>query len=51
MGREVQTLVNEKLQPGMYEISFDGSKLTSGVFFYKMISDKYIETKKMILLK
>jgi hypothetical protein len=51
MGREIQTLVNEKLQAGMYEISFDGSRLTSGVYFYKLITNGYTETKKMLLLK
>jgi hypothetical protein len=51
MGREVQTLVNEKLQPGTYESSFDGSRLTSGVYFYKLITEGYSETKKMLMLK
>jgi len=50
-GREVQTLVNEKLQPGVYETSFDGSRLTSGVYFYKLIADGFTETKKMLLIK
>jgi hypothetical protein len=51
MGREVQTLVNQKLQPGTYETSIDGSQLSSGVYFYKLITEKYSETKKMVLLK
>lgn len=51
MGREVQTLVNEKLQPGTYETTLDGSALNSGVYFYKLITHRYTETKKMILLK
>lgn len=51
MGREVQTLVNEKLQPGTYESSFDGSQFTSGVYFYKLSTDGFSETKKMLLLK
>jgi hypothetical protein len=50
-GREVQTIVNESLKPGTYEVSFDGSKLNSGVYFYKLITDGFTETKKMILLK
>lgn len=50
-GREVQTLVNESLKPGTYEVSFDGSKLNSGVYFYKLITDGYSETRKMILIK
>jgi photosystem II stability/assembly factor-like uncharacterized protein len=51
MGREVQTLVNESLQPGTYETTFDGSNLTSGVYFYQLTSDNYKETKKLLLLK
>jgi hypothetical protein len=50
-GREVQTLVNEKLNGGTYEVSFDGSKLTSGVYFYQLVSGDYRETKKLMLLK
>jgi photosystem II stability/assembly factor-like uncharacterized protein len=51
MGREVQTLVNEKLQPGTYETSFDGSKLNSGVYFYKLSVGDFLETKRMLLIK
>jgi len=51
MGREVQTLVNESLKPGTYEASFDGSALNSGVYFYKLVTDNFVETRKMILLK
>ena len=51
MGREVQTLVNESLKPGTYEVTFDGSQLTSGVYFYKLITDGFTETKKMLLIK
>ena len=51
MGREVQTLVNERLQPGTYEVSFDGSLLNSGVYFYKLITDGFTETKKMLMIK
>ncbi|MFZ4591536.1 MAG: YCF48-related protein [Ignavibacteria bacterium] len=51
MGREVQTLVNESLKPGTYEVSFDGSPLTSGVYFYKLITGGFTETKKMLMIK
>ena len=51
MGRELQTLVNESLKPGTYEVSFDGSALNSGVYFYKLITNGYTETRKMLLLK
>ena len=51
MGREVQTLVNERLQAGSYEVTFDGSGLNSGVYFYRMVTEGYVETKRMILLR
>jgi photosystem II stability/assembly factor-like uncharacterized protein len=50
-GREVQKLVNEILNPGVYNVRFDGSGLNSGVYFYRMTTDGYSETKKMILMK
>ncbi len=50
-GKEVAMLVNERLQAGTYETTFDGSGLNSGVYFYKLITDGFTETKKMILLK
>ncbi len=51
LGREVAVLVNEVRPAGVYEIEFDGSNLTSGVFFYRIISANYTMTKKMILTK
>ncbi len=51
MGREVKTLVNDRLQPGTYEASFDGSMLNSEVYFYKLITNGFTATKKMILIK
>jgi hypothetical protein len=51
MGREVQTLVNEKLNPGTYEVTFDGSNLSSGIYFYQLRIGDFIQTKKLILLK
>ena len=51
LGREVNTLVNQEIKPGSYEISFDGSHLTSGVYFYKLVTDGFTETRKMFLLK
>ncbi len=51
LGREVATLVNEQLQPGTYEVDWDGSKFASGVYYYKLIAGNYIETKKMVLIK
>lgn len=51
LGNEVTTLVNEELQRGGYEFNFDASELTSGIYFYKLQTENYVETKKMILLK
>jgi hypothetical protein len=51
MGREVQTLVNESLQPGTYETTFDASMLTSGIYFYKLSAGDFSQTKKMLMIK
>jgi photosystem II stability/assembly factor-like uncharacterized protein len=51
LGKEVQTLVNENLSPGTYEVSFDGSNLPSSVYFYRLDADEFTETKKLALLK
>jgi hypothetical protein len=51
LGSEVATLVNEEKPTGSYEIKFDASQLSSGIYFYKLQAGKYTETKKMILLK
>jgi hypothetical protein len=51
LGKEVATLVNEKLQPGTYEVTFDGSNLTSGIYFYKLTSGDFMSIKKLVLLK
>ncbi len=50
-GREVTELVNEVLQPGMYEVNFDGKNLPSGIYFYKLTTSKFSETKKMLMVK
>ena len=50
-GREVRTLMNGRMQAGMYEVTFDGTGLNSGVYFYRMVSGGYTETKKMLLIK
>ena len=51
LGKEIQTLLNEYKQFGTYEVEFDAGKLTSGIYFYRMTSGNYSETKKMILLR
>ncbi|MCL6100551.1 MAG: T9SS type A sorting domain-containing protein [Bacteroidetes bacterium] len=51
LGREVATLVNEEKAPGNYEVKFDGSNLSSGVYFYRMQVGNFTQTKKFVLLK
>ena len=51
LGRKIESLVNENLQKGIYEIEFDASNLTSGIYYYKLESGNYTNTRKMILLK
>jgi hypothetical protein len=52
LGKEVSTLVNEKQAAGTYEVSFDASNLTSGIYFYSLFVDGMrIDTKRMVLIK
>jgi hypothetical protein len=51
LGKVVETLVNEQKPAGKYEVDFDGSELTSGIYFYQLRAGNYSETKKMILIK
>lgn len=51
LGNNIITLVSQKQHPGTYEVKFDGSNLSSGIYFYKLESENFNETKKMILLK
>lgn len=50
-GRVVSTLVNSKLEAGKYEFNFAASYLPSGVYFYKLETESFNMTKRMILLK
>ena len=51
LGKEITTMVNEKKSAGEYEVEFDGSKLSSGIYFYRLFADGFSITKKMLLLK
>lgn len=51
LGKEVKTLVNKNLVAGQYDVTFDGSDLTSGVYIYQLNADNRIESKKMMMLK
>lgn len=51
LGREVAVLVNEEKLPGSYEVEFDRGNLSSGVYFYRLYSNFFTQTKKFLLLK
>jgi predicted CXXCH cytochrome family protein len=51
LGQEVQTLVDERLTPSSYEVEFNAANLSSGLYFYKLVTDNFVTTKKMLLLK
>ena len=51
LGREIQTLVNEELKTGSYSLVFDGSEYNSGVYFYRLASKDFTETKRMLMVK
>ena len=51
LGEEVKILLDEHKDAGTYEIEFDGSELTSGLYFYKITSGNFSEVRKMILLR
>lgn len=51
LGEEIAILVNGEQDKGYHKVEFDGSKLSSGVYFYKIQSGNFINTKKMILLR
>lgn len=51
LGREVTELVNEELNPGTYEVDWDASVYSSGMYFYEIKTETYRDVKKMILVK
>lgn len=51
LGKEVMTLVNEQLNPGSYEVEWNAVNYPSGTYFYKLSSDVFSETKRMLLIK
>ncbi|MBL7128886.1 MAG: T9SS type A sorting domain-containing protein [Ignavibacteria bacterium] len=51
LGKEVATLVNGEQTTGTYQVTFDASKLTSGIYFYKITSGDFSDVKKMLLVK
>jgi uncharacterized lipoprotein YddW (UPF0748 family) len=51
LGREVEELVNQQMEPGSYQFRFDASHLTSGVYFYRMNAGEFVATKRMMVVK
>jgi len=51
LGNEIATLVNEEKPAGVYEIEWNADGLPSGVYFYQLKTDGFVETRKMILMK
>ncbi|MEL6824426.1 MAG: T9SS type A sorting domain-containing protein, partial [Calditrichota bacterium] len=51
LGQEVGTLVDETLQAGKYDIKFEARGLAAGLYFYRIQADRFVETRKMLLVK
>jgi hypothetical protein len=51
LGREAAILVNVQLNAGTYEAVFDGMNYPSGVYFYKIETETFVQTRRMVLLK
>jgi len=51
IGREVETLVNEYVSPGTYEVKWDAARFSSGIYFYKIVTNDYTMAKRMSLIK
>jgi len=51
LGRQITTLISSELSSGVYEVEFNGSGLSSGVYFYKLTYGSFVETKKMMVIK
>ena len=51
LGNEIETLVNVEKPAGTYELTWNAEGLPSGVYFYQLKANEFVETKKMILMK
>jgi hypothetical protein len=51
LGIEVTTLINKELSPGNYEVEFNGTDISSGLYFYELRAGDFILTKKMLMIK
>lgn len=50
-GRKVEDLVSGTYDPGSYEVRWDASQYSSGIYFYSLVTSEFTETKKMVLVK
>jgi hypothetical protein len=51
LGKEVGMLVNREMEAGSYKVEFDAANLPSGIYFYKLQTNTFVQTKKMVLIK
>jgi len=51
LGNEVAILINEEKKAGIYELEFDATNITSGIYFYRLTTGTYTATKKMLMIK
>ena len=51
LGREVASLVDQRQEAGVYNITWDAKGIASGVYFYRLQAGSYTETKKMMLMR
>jgi len=51
LGQHVTTLVSDKLNAGSYKYHWDAGGLASGVYYYRLVADDYVSTKKLIVIK
>ena len=51
LGKEIAVLVNEELKPGSYQVKWEASGFSSGIYYYKLVSGDYSQTRKMVLIK
>ena len=51
LGQRVQTVIDKRMEAGPHQVEIDGSNMASGVYFYRLITESVIETRKMVLMK